>query len=546
MDSTVDSTFIRHIPCEACGSSDANGVFTDGHTYCFSCTAHRHGEGSVEPSPVLASPPSELIWGPDLEVLALPKRGLTEKTCRHWGYSVATYQGVQYQVATYRDAAGTPVAQKLRGPDKTFKVLGNGKKMPLYGMHLWGSGKRLIVTEGELDALSMSQLQDLKWPVVSIPNGAAGAPRSFTQHLEYFENFETVVIMFDNDAPGIAAAKACAAVLPPGKARIASLPLKDANEMLVAGRGEEAVRAFWNATPYRPDGILDSAQVLERVRSRKATQAVCYFPFTGLDEMTKGYRPGEIVTICGGSGLGKSEVVREIALTARQAGLKIGYVALEESVERTALGLVGMAMKKQIRMEAEPTKVAGFQEAWDNTITDHLFLYDHFGSLDSGNLIQKLRYLRVGCGVDVIVLDHISIVVSGNDSPDERREIDKTMTALRQLSEETRVPVLLVSHLKQPTGVPLEEGGKTSLSLLRGSRAIGQLSDTVIGLERDQQDDTAKDVTTFRLLKCRWTGETGYAGKGIYSRETGRITTFIPSEVPQETPKDEGDARFDY
>ena len=37
-----DSEFVQHIPCEKCGSSDAAGIYTDGHTYCFSCNAYQH------------------------------------------------------------------------------------------------------------------------------------------------------------------------------------------------------------------------------------------------------------------------------------------------------------------------------------------------------------------------------------------------------------------------------------------------------------------------------------------------------------------------
>ena len=57
-----------------------------------------------------------------------------------------------------------------------------------------------------------------------------------------------------------------------------------------------------------------------------------------------------------------------------------------------------------------------------------------------------------GCGCNYVVLDHISIVVSGMEGGDERRMIDNTMTKLRALAEEVNVGILMVSHLKRPQG----------------------------------------------------------------------------------------------
>ena len=402
----------------------------------------------------------------------------------------------------------------------------------MYGQWLWErGGKYLTITEGEIDALTVSQLNNHKWPVVSVPNGAQSAARAIRQNIEWIESFDKVVFMFDTDDPGIKAAKQCAALLRPGKAKIARLPYKDPNECLLKGAGSAIIESFWHAEEYRPDGILGSDAVLNRLRSTKSLMPVASFFVEKLDGMTKGIRCGELVTVCAGTGIGKSEFVREQALHCREKGLRIGYVALEESVERSALGLIGLKLNRPIKFDERPLETSGFEPAWESTIKDYFYFFDHFGSLEEENLINRLRYLRVGCQVDVIILDHISIVVSGMESVDERRTFDTLMTKLRSLSEETGVVVILISHLKRPiSGTPLEEGGQTSLSLLRGSASIAQLSDTVIGLERNQQDEERKDITTIRLLKCRWTGNSGVAGSLVYNRVTGRMIEIEPEQ----------------
>lgn len=133
-----------------------------------------------------------------------------------------------------------------------------------------------------------------------------------------------------------------------------------------------------------------------------------------------------------------------------------------------------------------------------------------------------------GCECSWIVLDHLSIVVSGLGDGDERRLIDNAMTALRTLVQETGVGLILVSHLKRPSGDRgHEEGAVTSLSQLRGSHAIAQLSDMVISLERDQQGEQS-NTTTVRVLKNRFSGETGIACHVQYNPETGRLLECNP------------------
>jgi twinkle protein len=91
---------------------------------------------------------------------------------------------------------------------------------------------------------------------VSIPNGAQGAAKAVAAAADWLERFERVVLMFDMDEPGRAAAEEAARVLTPGKVFIAKLPLKDANEMVQAGRSAELVNARMGRSGYRPDGII--------------------------------------------------------------------------------------------------------------------------------------------------------------------------------------------------------------------------------------------------------------------------------------------------
>ena len=519
-----ESEFLYHTNCDDCGSSDAKSVYSDGHSYCFSCNTRHSGSSSVEreATPVPREVTQPLPRG---EAVALPKRKLSQTTTKRWQYEVGTYQGVTVQIANYKNLKGEVVSQKIRFPNKGFKVTGDHKKAPLYGQWLCRDGGKMVtVVEGELDALSLSQALGGDWGVVSLKNGASSAKKDIADNIEWLEKFETVVLMFDNDEVGQTAAIEAAALLSPNKAKIAKLPLKDASDMVQAGRVKDLINAMWGAKSYRPDGILAGNELWDVVTKEENVESVPY-PYMGLNDITKGCRKGEIVTITAGSGIGKSQLTKEFAANLIAQGETVGYIALEESVKRTGLGLMSIFANKPLHLGTEDVTEKEMKDAFDATLgTGRVFLYDHWGSTDSDNLLAKIRYLVRGCGCSFIVLDNLSIVVSGLDGGDERRIIDNTMTKLRSLVEEVGCGLLLVSHLKRPSGDKgHEDGAATSLAQLRGSAAIGQLSDMCIGLERNQQSEN-RDVTTVRVLKNRWSGETGIACQLKYDRDTGRMT----------------------
>jgi twinkle protein len=428
------------------------------------------------------------------------------------------------QVATFRDDAGFPTTQKCRFKDKNFSIRGKNKNIGLYGQHLWrGGGKMVTITEGEIDALSLSQVTGNKWAVVSIPNGAEGAHKSVANSLEWLETFDSVVFMFDNDEPGRKAAEKCSLMLSVGKAKIATLPMKDANEMLMAGKGSELVSAQWGAKPFRPDGVVLGEDLWELVSEEDDTETFPY-PWGGMNAKTYGIRLGELVVLTSGTGIGKSSICREIAHHLITNDKKVGYLALEESVKQTAKGIIGIELNVPLHIHGKEVPMDKLHDAFQATMgTGNCILYDHFGSTDTDHLIGKIRFMVHGMGAKYIFLDHISIMVSGDESGDERRRIDALMTKLATLTKELNIALIIVSHLKRPPGTAHEDGGQISLAHLRGSGAIGQLAFLVIGFERDQQSEDQADVTTCRVLKNRFSGETGVNCALEYNHTTGRL-----------------------
>ncbi|WVX92150.1 DNA primase/helicase [Morganella phage phiA020] len=546
------SIFLFHAPCENCGSSDGNSVYSDGHEYCFVCEhripsseertkrleSRRRGGNNKMSSPK----GMELLqWeANEGRYSALTKRRISKEICEKAGYWIGKLFGETVQVANYRDQNGEIISQKIRAANKEFATRGKHKSELLYLKHLWSGGKRIVITEGEIDALSVMQVQGGKWPVVSLGSGAQVAKKTLSANYEYLDQFEEIILMFDMDEAGRKAVEEAAPVLPAGKVKVAVLPYKDANECLVNGDTEAIINQIFNANPWVPDGVVSAASMKERVQQHLETAESVGLLFDGcegLNERTLGARGGEVVMVTSGSGMGKSTFVRQQMLAwGNKYDKRVGAAMLEESAEETVEDILGLHCGFRLRQsplefKREFVTSGSYDLAFSEVFgSDRFHLYDSFAEAETERLLAKLAYMRMGLDCDVIILDHISIVVSASEESDERKMIDRLMTKLKSFAKSSGVILVVVCHLKNPTkGKAHEEGRPVSITDLRGSGALRQLSDTIIALERNQQGDMP-NLVLIRLLKCRFTGDTGVAGYMEYNKQTGRLeeSDFTP------------------
>lgn len=536
-----------HACCPDCGSSDALTVYDD-HSYCFSCKKYTHGEGSNTTYERKPKVNVKCIPNSDMEFKALSTRGISKATCSKFGYYITRddYENV-IQVANYCGDDGSVRFQKTRGKNKRFGVRGESSHI-FFGQHLFTGGKRLVITEGEIDALSYAEITGNKYPVVSIPFGCKSAKDTFRENLDWLNKFDEVVVMFDMDEHGQKAVKDVGGILPPHKLKIAKLPLKDANECLVAGRGSEVVTAMWNAEEYRPDGIVNARDLKERMLNDNDNVVSYNFPWCeDLNKMVRGIRKDELTLLTAGSGIGKSTFAREIAYDLQgRHGQRVGLVMLEEKPTKTVRDILSIHLSRPLHLNWEESKEEAMSHYDELFGAGNFILYDHFGSLESDNLLEKIRYMAVAEECSFIILDHISIAISGLETnQSEVKVIDVLMTKLRQIVAETGVGIIVVSHLRKTDNKSksFEEGGKISGDDLRGSAALKQLSDTILAFERNQQaeDENLRNLLRVRVLKCRFTGETGPAETLLeFDKNTYRIKDASPEFANYEEEESNG------
>ena len=538
-----------HQPCPLCNSRNAGAYYDDGHFYCFSC------EGVIRDADE-----NEVA---EFNKYRKNKQGHMKDTKwsdRNISEAVLDYYSVVARDNTvrfpYYDSEGVRQASKVRNFGKVFSTEGDFKECVMFGMHTLNKANAttkadtIIVTEGETDALAAFQMansisQSAKKvtkrgnaivPVVSIKSGAASAERDFKNNLEFLESFSRVFICFDQDAQGQKQVERCAKLLKPGKAYIVKMEHKDACEYTKQGLSQEFMSHLKSAQCYTPAGICNASNNFDGLWSEQ-NQSSINFQWDRIQSKTLGTRAREIVTWAAGTGVGKSSMLRELQHHyLMTTNCNIGIIALEESVDRTRRGILAVEANDRLHLNEVFSKYPKqeIKKYFDKTLgSGRVFIYDHFGSLEMEDLLNRVRYMVQGLDCSVIFIDHLSILVSGLDIADERKAIDRTMTMLRQITEETGCSIHLVTHLRRlGSDRSHEEGVEVNLGHLRGSHGIAQISDTVISLERNTQSDDPieSNTTTLRVLKCRYTGDVGICDKLFYDKKTGRLEALKDME----------------
>jgi len=508
-----EGTYIKKEDCPDCGGESCLSIYTDGK-YCHKCEKASGAKG--EPK----------VFRP------IHDRKISKATCMHYGYEVLDNGDHRWPTLgdTGQKPRGTKVRKKaLDSKGKKVFVLKGGTPTAFFGQNRADTrSKFLVVTEGELDAMSVNQAFGNKWAAVSLPNGVDSVKAVFAKQAAWIEQFPKVVLWFDADEPGQKAVRDAIACMTPGKAHVVQEhpTIKDANEMLMTLGEKDIVNRVWGAEKYIPESVVQGEALLDHL-FRPVEQGIPY-PIDGLNAKLRGIRKKEIVMFTGGSGTGKSTVVRQIARELPKLipeGSKVGYIGLEETVQTSLLKMIGpMAGVAELHLDPSLLPEEEIRKYAREIMDQLVFLDMSFTSSSAADLKYNIRYLVQGCGCDYIILDHISFVISGETTDNERKTIDTLMHSLRTLCQQIDAGFILVSHLKRPDkGKSWAEGRIPQLTDLRGSASLEQLSDVIVGIHRDTTEEEDRNVLHLTVVKNRPVGYLGYAGSMTYDTATDRL-----------------------
>lgn len=557
LEATINgSKVVEREQCPKCAdngrdnSEDNLACYDDGHKYCFACGYYEKGSNNYMTQVKEENINREFTpYVGDVE--ALPHRKINADTCRKYRYQTHGGMDTTLEIENYYNVDGTLQAQKVRNTKtKDFRWVGNTQNLPLFGQHLFEKGgQRILITEGAIDTLTMSQMFDNKYPVVSIPSGVNSAVKSIKENYDFLASFENIVICFDMDEPGRKAAREVAEILPPGKVKIMELPRNDPNDMLKMCEGKALMQCYWNAKTHSPDSILHVSQV---TNERNKTAELYEYPWENLTTFMVGQDAGRLNLWTSATGHGKSSIIRELLIHHLEQGNATGCVFLEESPESTVDDLISLKLGKPVRKILGQRQLNDLRKQYDkdevdlgvpDTLSEEeylaakreigeypLYIYDHIGNANMQNVMSRLEYMAVGLDCKVLIVDHITllgnILLSQQDSfgNSERLVLDDVMKQLRSLVERTGCIVHVISHIKK-TDKNVDEGDRITLSDLRGSGSLAQIADYVFALERNRQhsDSRIANTTCIRVLKNRKTGQCGIGTALYYNKGTSRL-----------------------
>lgn len=409
--------------------------------------------------------------------------------------------------------------------EKDFYSLGDISKAGLFGKDKFalGSAKYVTITEGELDALSLSQILGAKSPVVSVQS-AGVARRDCLVDWDWLNAFERIYLAFDGDEPGQRAAREVAALFEYDKVyHVRFDKRKDANEYLQAGEDEELSRIWWNSRRFSPEGVESTISKFKELLVESPKRGASY-PFPTLDAMTFGLKPemGEVLLLKALEGVGKTKILHTaihnwLRETSDEFG--VGVIHLEEGKGQFLRGLVGVELEVPLVLPETYVPQDQIDAAVDRLVRkdDRLHILDYPGSDDPDVLLDTIRFLVVARACRIVVVDTLSMVFSGGSEKDERLSIDRFITKFVKMAGELKFAGVVTAHIN-------------TLGLTRGSTYPDKACHTVVEAHRnvkgiDPTDgrimtEEEKNTISLVVIKNRLAQKTGPAGKLIFNPTT--------------------------
>ena len=427
--------------------------------------------------------------------------------------------------------------------------IGNIKGCDLFGQNTCQAGGfKILITEGEEDALAAHRMlyayarskgKDIKPNVVSLVNGASGAAAEIERALPFLSSFKEIIVCFDNDKAGKQALSSVAALLEVDKLKIMEFSEKDASDMLVKGKQQEFISAFFNAKTYRPDGIINIKDLWDRTPEGEDYKGV-YYPkdWAITNDATFGKRLGDFDMYTAGTGNGKTQFFRELIYNdLMTTDYSVGVLSLEETVEETLDGITGLHINKRIHLP-NIKKDLSTKEKKDIYTTliesNRVEFYEHKGQAYETTVFAQIRHMAAVQGCKHIYVDHLGMLLGKLSAKNIYSRTDALMIGLRNIAQELKIWIGAAAHLRKTDnkGLAFERGGLPSADDLKGSGALKQIPNTVFVLQRNGEHEVEhmRDVMRIHILKSRFVGKRGGMDFLKFNQDTGRLNKISQPE----------------
>jgi len=434
------------------------------------------------------------------EVLAylVNVRGFTPETIRSWGlgsFSVEYGDLKERWVSIpLKDETGKTVNIRFRRVrckrckdtgevSKSYRVC-RGRPLPLFGSDRLTRDKstEVAITEGEFDVIALHQY-GLTTNVVS---GTAGAAANWPDEwLDILEPYSSFVIVYDDDAAGVAGADKLAEKLGKYRCSRAMLPCNDAAECIQSQIGEdEVLLALQQSNPMLGTRLCSVDEYRDDIEKLISSPEELIGRPTGsnkLDRVIGGLRPG-LWVLTGETGHGKTTLatwlVREQALH--------GIGGMLTSFEQRPIGTVQKLLRAHIGGDFTQVTPEQRAQALGELGQLPIWIMDHYGEATDEQVLDTIRFARRRYDVRIALIDHLGFLTRGAGDR-ERQKIEEIVRSLALIAVNDQMTILLVCH---PNRTFASQQRRVRISDLKGASAIEQDSHVGIVVERQVPSPT--------------------------------------------------------
>lgn len=225
--------------------------------------------------------------------------------------------------------------------------------------------------------------------------------------------------------------------------------------------------------------------IMKRVQNRGELSGVTT-GFTDLNSLLGGFQKSDLVLLAARPSMGKTALAVNLAVNAAKAGKKVAMFSLEMSKtqigQRILAAFAQMNLSSLFKGELEGTDLVNLITA-SNELSNYNLHIDDTAAISLIELKAKLRRLKMEEGLDLVVIDYLQLMTTGERIENRVQEISQISRGLKAIAKELDVPVLALSQLSR--ALEQRPDKRPKLSDLRESGAIEQDADIVMFLYRD-------------------------------------------------------------
>lgn len=473
----------------------------------------RYKDLSRYPRPIVRAPAVAYMEGRGISQMITEKYGITTQKDRDnilvfpFFDEFGKMQFVKYRKTDFDKAK-----------DKNKEWSESDCKPILFGMDRCDAERSgvLVLTEGQIDSLSVAEAFGGDINAVSVPTGCNGftwVPYCW----DFLGKFDTLIVFGDHEKGKITLLdemqKRFHGVVK--HVRIEDyLDCKDANEILIR-HGKQAVRDAVNNA-----AIVDCKRIKKLSKVESKSMAEMESISTGISQLDKligGFYYGQLIILTGERGLGKSTLGSQFIVNGVNQGLgafcysgELPDWSFQEWFDRQCAG-------------REYINVATSELGFDNYLIDgaalemihdwydeHCYIYDNavVESADTENetILETLETAIKQYGCKMLLIDNLMTAIEDDLASDLYRQQTAFVRALAKLAKQYNVIIILVVHPRKSNGYTFSNDS------VAGSSNITNLADIVMNYALPKDDDEVKPDRILQVSKNRLTGKVNFGG----------------------------------